>query len=363
MPSSTNSKISDHWAAREPLEENGGFYVSPLLRPYIIETAFGKEQVDLHSNNEFYPVDIFIEKFLRNRPVRSTVSLCCGFGNVERYFATRLPSVEYCLGLDLSEGALAHARQRAQGATARFEYSSADLNDYDWQPNCYDLVIANGALHHLKNLEGVLDGIRRTLKPGGLLYACEYVGPSYMDHSPRQLELINALSFIMPPELRARKPLNIANDRLFRLASKAWEISARDERASWAPWQRSVSRMLKKVLRRQNKKFDFGVVYRSPKQYLLRTDPSECVRSGELIGLMRSYFPSVEVRPFGGGILQHALDQNFYDHFDPANQRHAELLQLLINTERTLMKAGEIGPENAFFFADTACTAGIPPMA
>jgi hypothetical protein len=121
--------------------------------------------------------------------------------------------------------------------------------------------------------------------------------------------------------------------------------------------------MLKKVLRRQDNKFDFGAVYRSPKQYLLRTDPSECVRSGELIGLMRSYFPSVEVRPFGGGILQHALDQNFYDHFDPANRRHAELLQLLINTERTLMKAGEIGPENAFFFADTACTADVLPMA
>jgi SAM-dependent methyltransferase len=354
---SETSLIGDHWASREPLEQNGGFYVSPLLRPYIIETAFGKDQVEAHRTNAFYSVDIFIEKFLRNRPVKSILSLCCGFGNVERYFVTRLPGVEYCLGLDLSEGALAHARQRAQGASTRIEYSVADLNAYDWQSSCYDLVIANGALHHIKNLEGALAGIRRTLKPGGLLYSCEYVGPSYMDHSPRQLELINALSFIMPPELRARKPLNIKNDRLFRLASKAWEISARNERASWAPWQRTVSRLLKKILRRQCNNFDFGVVYRSPKTYLLRTDPSECVRSGELIDVVRSYFPSAEIRPFGGGILQHALDQNFYDHFEPANQRHTALLRLMVDLERSLMEMGEIGPENAFIFADTAATA------
>jgi SAM-dependent methyltransferase len=354
---SETSQIADHWASREPLEQNGGFYVSPLLRPYIIATAFGKDQVDLHRSNAFYSIDIFIEKFLRNRPIKSILSLCCGFGNVERYFATRLPGVEYCLGLDLSEGALGHARQRAQGIPVRMEYSAADLNAYDWKPNCYDLVIANGALHHIENLEGTLDGIRQTLKPGGLLYSCEYVGPSYMGHSPRQLELINALAFMMPPELRARKPVNIKNDRLFRLMSKAWEISAREERDSWAPWQRTVSRLLKKVLRRQYDNFDFGVVYRSPKEYLLRTDPSECVRSGEIIDLILSYFPSAEVRPFGGGILQHALDQNFYDHFNPADKRHAALLQLMIDLERGLMATGEIGPENAFIFADTTATA------
>ena len=354
---SETSQIGDYWAAREPLEQNGGFYVSPLLRPYIIETAFGKSQVESHRTNAFYSVDIFIEKFLLNRPIKSILSLCCGFGNVERYFVTRLPSVEYSLGLDLSEGALAHARQRAQGTHARMEYSVADLNVYDWESNCYDLVIANGALHHIKNLEGALDGMRRTLKPGGLLYSCEYVGPSYMEHSPRQLELINALSFMMPPELRARKPLNIKNDRLFRLVSKAWEISARDERASWASWQRSVSRLLKRMLPRQYDRFDFGVVYRSPREYLLRTDPSECVRSGELIGLVQTYFPSAEIRPFGGGILQHALDQNFYDHFDVTNQRHTALLKLLCDLERTLMEIGEIGPENAFIFADTVAVA------
>jgi hypothetical protein len=111
--------------------------------------------------------------------------------------------------------------------------------------------------------------------------------------------------------------------------------------------------LLKKILRRQNNTLDFGVVYRSPKEYLLRTDPSECVRSSEIVEIVRSRFPSAEIRPFGGGILQHALDQNFYDHFDPTNKRHVALLHMLFDLERALMEMAEIGPENAFIFAKT----------
>ena len=48
---SETSLISDYWAPPEPLEENGGFYVSRLLRPYIIETTFGQDQVDARRNN------------------------------------------------------------------------------------------------------------------------------------------------------------------------------------------------------------------------------------------------------------------------------------------------------------------------
>jgi hypothetical protein len=60
---SETSQIADHWASREPLQENGGFHVSPLLRPYIIETAFGKDQVEAHRANAFYSIDILSRNF------------------------------------------------------------------------------------------------------------------------------------------------------------------------------------------------------------------------------------------------------------------------------------------------------------
>ena len=38
-------KISNHWGKREPIRDSAGFYTSPILRPYFIETAYGKDLV------------------------------------------------------------------------------------------------------------------------------------------------------------------------------------------------------------------------------------------------------------------------------------------------------------------------------
>jgi ubiquinone/menaquinone biosynthesis C-methylase UbiE len=118
---------------------------------------------------------------------------------------TRLPEVADCYAVDFAPGAIAAARRMANDAgIANIRYEVTDLNTYAWEPDQFDLVITNGALHHLSNLEDVLAGVRRTLKPGGLFYSCEYMGPSHQDHSPRQLELINSAAFLIPSELRAR---------------------------------------------------------------------------------------------------------------------------------------------------------------
>jgi hypothetical protein len=62
--------------------------------------------------------------------------------------------------------------------------------------------------------------------------------------------------------------------------------------------------------------------YTSPKDRLLKTDPSECVRSSEILPLIGNYFSDVEIRPFGGGILQHAVDEAFYRRFDKNKSLH-----------------------------------------
>jgi hypothetical protein len=59
----------------------------------------------------------------------------------------------------------------------------------------------------------------------------------------------------------------------------------------------------------------------------------------------------VEVRPFGGGILQHALDEAFYSRFDKGNPLHTKGLEMLCQLERHFMATGEIGIENAFIIA------------
>ena len=160
-----SSKISKHWGKQEPVRDSVGFYTSPILRPYIIETAYGKDLIPEYQDNSYYAEDIFMAKYLKNKRCSSILSLCCGFGSLERRFVSKLNSVEQCTGVDLSEGAIKVARTRAREENFQtIFYECADLNNYTWQENKYDLVVANGALHHLKSLEKVFEGIKNTLR-------------------------------------------------------------------------------------------------------------------------------------------------------------------------------------------------------
>lgn len=345
-------KVANFWSRYEPTIEAPCFYMSPLTRSYIIETAYGKDLVAKYQQDSNFAENIFISKYLRGKKVESIFSLCCGFGIVERIFASKFTHVKHCLGVDLAEGALEIARKRAADEGLHcISYKFADLNDYPWEDEKYDLVIANGALHHLSNLEDVLGGIRRTLKPGGILYACEYVGPSYQDHHARQLQIINAAAFLIPPELRAKKlPLTFLGKRLSRLVLKLY-YAVDQENSEWPLWKKLIARILKKLLNRKQKGLDFGLIYTSPKEGFLRSDPSECVRSSEIIQIVKDYFYDVDVRPFGGGILMHVLGEKFFSNFDAKNPIHTKCLKMLFQLEQHFMDTGEISIENAFIIA------------
>ena len=352
-------KTSRYWSKYETVRNTAGFYTSPVVRPSIIEMAYGKQAVSEYAENPYFAEDLFVNTYLRHRTVGSILSLCCGFGSVERRIVSQLGTVDRCLGLDIAAGALAAARKAAsdEGLTC-VSYEQMDLSQYQWTPNNWDVVVANGALHHMAHLERVLDGVRQTLKPGGIFYACEYVGPSYQDHSPRQLELINACAYLVPPELRARRGLPLMNKRMFRLLSTLCAVAERQPRVEWVWWKKLAAAVLRHTLARDRHSFGFGAVYISPQ------GTSACHRSVGVYTFRRDYtadealLPSVEIRPFGGGILQHALDNNFYDRFDGNNATHARTLQLLRELEAAFVESGEIGIENAFLIATKDSASG-----
>lgn len=350
------SVVAKHWSRREPQRDESNFYMSPLTRAYIIENAYGSEIAQKYHGDSFFAENIFIDQYLKDLTIGSVMSLCCGFGAVERHFLSRIPGVQRCEGVDVADGALDVARQRAAEDHDRFgciSYRCADLNAFAWEEEMYDLIIANGALHHIKNLEGVVEGIFRSLRPGGILYACEYVGPNYQDHTAEQLRLINAAAYLLPSELRLRRGLPFPNWKLFfYLTSKLILLAGKDASTDWPLWKRAAHRFARVVIpKRRKDAFDFGAVYISPKERFLLMDPSECIRSSEVIPQIRRMFSDVDVRPIGGGILQHALDANFYQNYDMSNPIHRSRYELLCSVERHLMQAGDIGIENAFIIA------------
>lgn len=88
------SKVSKFWSKNEPVLDSWGFYTSPLMRPYIIETAYGKDLVGEYQYNSWFAEDIFISKYLRGKKIKSILSLCCGFGSVKRRLVSQLADVQ-----------------------------------------------------------------------------------------------------------------------------------------------------------------------------------------------------------------------------------------------------------------------------
>lgn len=95
----------------------------------------------------------------------------CGRGRALLHLAARFPNSRF-VGYDLSDAALATARRNARElnlANVRFE--TRDLTGFgsSAEPDAFDLVFAFDAVHDQATPQSVLDGVQRTLKPGGTL--------------------------------------------------------------------------------------------------------------------------------------------------------------------------------------------------
>ena len=140
------------------------------------------------------------------RPIKA-LSLGCGFGVIEQV----LRRCDYCQlihGIDVAEGAIQGARKAAQDeGLDGLTYEVADLNTATLPKETYDAVYVHAALHHVFQLEHLLDQIKQTLKPGGLFVVYEYIGPSQMQFPRRDLELADVFLNAFPERYRSMRRL------------------------------------------------------------------------------------------------------------------------------------------------------------
>ena len=104
----------------------------------------------------------FVSDYARARPGEQVLDIGCGVGAVAQYF----PDVEYH-GFDSNRGYVEYAN-RKYGSRGRFTHGEIG-KDVTVEPERYDLVMANGILHHLDDRH-VLDLLTLSytaLKPGG----------------------------------------------------------------------------------------------------------------------------------------------------------------------------------------------------
>jgi SAM-dependent methyltransferase len=112
---------------------------------------------------------------------------------------------------DLSAGVL---RQRRPGAPPGVRFIEDDLNFARLPAGRYDVIWSSGTLHHIVNLEYLLDQIAGALRPGGVFAVRDYVGETRLQFEPRRLARVNAALREVPVRFRRDGIETLARDLL-----------------------------------------------------------------------------------------------------------------------------------------------------
>ncbi len=132
------------------------------------------------------------------------LTLGCGAGRLER---TLLKSgiCRRFHGIDISEKAIAAAREAAARDALPLTYDVADLNFVELPEKAFDLVVAQTALHHVLFLEHVAEQVHQSLQNDGYLWVHDFIGETQGQDDEKRLSLINLVLSILPEKFRVNK--------------------------------------------------------------------------------------------------------------------------------------------------------------
>ena len=123
--------------------------------------------------------------------------------------------------LELNEEMLERGRIGAAGAGLENHVIPVCADFNRWQPaKEYDAVIANQALHHVTELEGLFDAIAASLRPRGLLIVSDMIGRNGHRRWPEALPLVESFWNELPEPYRYNQQL-----RRFETTYPDWDCS------------------------------------------------------------------------------------------------------------------------------------------
>ena len=137
----------------------------------------------------------FFNHYLEDGAVfERSLSVCCGDGAHELGIANT-GKVRFIRAFDISEGAIAQAKatfEKAAIPKGSYAFEVADANNLHIEDR-FDLILSTGALHHVTNLEGLLSKLSSMLGIDGYFVVLEYVGPNRFQWTDTQLSVINGI--------------------------------------------------------------------------------------------------------------------------------------------------------------------------
>ncbi len=114
----------------------------------------------------------------------------------------------------------AEAALEAAGLSGRVSVKQTDVNS--WQPDeDYSGTMANHSLHHLVELESVFEGVRKSLRPGGVFVTNDMIGRNGHMRWPEVLEVVELLWEFLPRRLKFNHQAKRWDDKFMNLACSA----------------------------------------------------------------------------------------------------------------------------------------------
>ncbi len=124
--------------------------------------------------------------------------------------------------LEMNPALIDRAASAAQlaGLEKHFVFTQLDFNS--WEPSrTYQGIVANQSLHHVTNLEGLLDAVRVALAPGAYFVTSDIIGRNGHQRWPESLHLVERFWQELPPPYRFHRQLQ-REERTF----EDWDCSS-----------------------------------------------------------------------------------------------------------------------------------------
>ncbi|MDI9679449.1 class I SAM-dependent methyltransferase [Burkholderia cenocepacia] len=244
----------------------------------------------------------FLRKYLSDKPGLVVGSFGSGGGHLERSLLEMGFPCEKIEGYELNPRLVESSNAKAIEIGAHnLEYFEADLNNPNLPVNRYDLGIFFHSLHHVERVDACVAAAKASLKDDGLLLVVDFVGPTQHQWTDQQLSIAQSLLQALP--------------KRYRVIGKGPRI--------------------KNKLRRPSVR------------EVVRADPSEAIRSEDLLPALRAHFVEIELKSLGGTILNHIFD-GIASNFDEEREEDRRLIRVLQDMEQWFEDFGYLTPNYVF---------------
>jgi 2-polyprenyl-3-methyl-5-hydroxy-6-metoxy-1,4-benzoquinol methylase len=287
-------KTKEKWDnAQQNFAEGGAWHQHPLVtKTYSKRLGAGSGDMISH----------LIDNYGQGK---TCISIGCGDGGIEVALVTR----RFCAtlkGIDLSPVRVASSNARVpEYLKDRIEFLVEDAEKHNVQES-FDVVLFTHALHHISNLEGMSAAIRdHLMNPnGGILVLEEYVG---------------AVRWQFPPE------------HVAEIVSLLKDLER--DHPNYIP------------IFRQNPLWD-GETFHLPDPVSVENDdPSETVRSNEIVPVLSNYFKIAKDVPTGGIFFQWIF-HNAYNALK--TEEGNQIVQKMLDREMEVIRNGIVKSDYVF---------------